>query len=91
MTDRSDFAFEVFALRLRELRVKKGVTQTALGLAIGLKPQAINDMEHCRNYPSFKTLVFLADYFKVSADYLMGRSGDPTWVDVIPPEMRIQN
>jgi transcriptional regulator with XRE-family HTH domain len=68
---------ELFPKRLKELRKASGLTQTALGEIAGVKAQAMNEMEHGRNYPSYRTLVALADYFDVSLDYLVGRSDSP--------------
>ena len=66
-----------FAMRLKELRLANGLSQKALGEIIGIKAQAINDMEHNRIKTTMDRAIALADYFNVSLDYLVGRSNDP--------------
>ena len=63
-----------FGSRLKELRQKNGLTQSALADIIGLKPTAISNYEANRNQPSFEVLVQLANHFEVSCDYLLGVS-----------------
>lgn len=68
---------ENFATRLRALRLSRGMTQAALGEVIGVKGQAINDMEHGRVKTSLDRAIQLADFFDVSLDYLVGRRDEP--------------
>jgi len=67
----------IFAERLEELRIQKGLTAVALSKAIGVSKQAIGQFEKAANYPHVNTLTALADYFNVSLDYLVGRSDIP--------------
>ena len=66
-----------FSERLRELRRKRGITQTALAEIIDVGQDSISIYEKGRNYPEVRRLLILADYFGVSLDYLMGRTDDP--------------
>lgn len=66
-----------FSTRLKELRLSKKLTQLELGNVIGIKAQAINDMEHGRVKTTLDRACILADFFNVSLDYLCGRSDDP--------------
>lgn len=68
---------DIFSRRLKELRISKNLSQGALGEIIGIKAQAINDMEHGRIKTTLDRAIALADYFDVSIDYLVGRSDDP--------------
>jgi transcriptional regulator with XRE-family HTH domain len=68
---------ESFATRLRALRLSRGMTQAAVGEVIGIKGQAVNDMEHGRVKTSLDRAIQLADFFDVSLDYLVGRSEEP--------------
>ena len=68
---------ENFTTRLRALRLSRGMTQAALGEVIGVKGQAINDMEHGRVKTSLDRAIQLADFFDVSLDYLVGRRDEP--------------
>ena len=72
------FSKENFAGRLKKLRLLKGLTQSELGEVVGLKKQAINDIEHARATTVTEKLVTLARYFGVSIDYLVVESDDPT-------------
>jgi len=71
------FEKNFFAVRLKELRKSRNLTQGAVGEAIGLKKQVINDMEHGRCKTSLDRAVALANYFGVSLDYLTGRTDNP--------------
>ena len=63
--------------RIKELRQRKGVTQKALGEALGITSIAEQRYEYGERIPNLKMLVALADYFDVSLDYLVGRSPNP--------------
>ena len=62
-----------FAERLKELREEKGLTQRELAKEVGLSYGAIGFWELNKREPSLDAAVVLADYFKVSIDYLAGR------------------
>lgn len=66
-----------FSTRLKDLRLSQNLSQAALGEIIGIKAQAINDMEHGRIKTTLDRAIALADYFNVSLDYLCGRSDVP--------------
>ncbi len=60
--------------RIRELREQNGLTQKNMADLLGCTPNHYQKMEYGKvNIPT-TTLAFFADYFKVSADYLLGRS-----------------
>ena len=65
---------EIFADRIKELRLERGLTQEAVGEIIGVKRYAVYSYEKGRACPEMKGLVALADYFGVSMDYLAGRT-----------------
>ena len=58
-------------------RGKKKVSQEAVAKAIGISWRAYNRYESGERSPKIESLVALADYFGVSADYLLGRSDKP--------------
>ena len=68
---------ENFATRLRALRLSSGMTQAAIGEVIGVKGQAINDMEHGRVKTSLDRAIQLADFIDVSLDYLGAAAMSP--------------
>lgn len=62
--------------RLRELRIESGLSQQELAKIVGKSQQAVNLWEKGVNDPGLDSLVKLANFFKVSADYLLGRIDD---------------
>ncbi|MCI9057044.1 MAG: helix-turn-helix transcriptional regulator [Oscillospiraceae bacterium] len=68
---------EIFAERVYELRVKRGLTQRELGTAIGLTHKSISTIESALRTTSFEKLVLLAKFFDVSTDYLLGLKDEP--------------
>jgi len=63
--------------RLRRLREEQGVTQEQLGKVLNVKKAAVSKYETGYTVPDADTLKKLADFFNVSADYLLGRTDDP--------------
>ena len=63
---------EIFAERLKELRLEKELSQSELSKQTGLSRSAIAFWELCERVPSAEAVVILAKYFGVSADYLLG-------------------
>lgn len=63
----------IFTERLKELRLKKGLTQTELGEKVGVKQNTFTNWEKGKREPSFENLIKLADLLEVSLDWLFGR------------------
>lgn len=63
-----------FATRLRELMNNNKITQQDLASALGITRQAISQYADGSVQPNIEKLYKLSDYFKVSADYLLGIS-----------------
>ena len=60
--------------RIKELRKEKGLTQADMAKLLDCGDRHYQKIEYGQiNIPSL-TLKFLADYFEVSADYLLGRT-----------------
>lgn len=68
---------KLFAVRIRELRKSKKLTQRELGELIGSKKSVINNWELRGSIPHASILCQLADYFDVSVDYLLGQTDNP--------------
>jgi transcriptional regulator with XRE-family HTH domain len=66
-----------FGERLKELRNGKHITQKDFAEIIGINERSYQNYEINNSTPNYKTLIFLADYFNVSLDYLTGRSDNP--------------
>ncbi len=59
---------------IKELRTEYGLSQGALAKNIGVSQKAIDYWEREINEPKATYIVRLADYFDISADYLLGRT-----------------
>ncbi len=57
---------------IRELRIKKGLTQEQLAYHLGVSSQTVSRWENGTTYPDIVMLPILADYFGISIDTLMG-------------------
>ncbi|MBG9612476.1 MULTISPECIES: helix-turn-helix domain-containing protein [Bacillus] len=60
--------------RIRFLRTERNLKQDELGKAIGVNAASVSKFETGLKSPSRETLQRMADFFNVSADYLLGRS-----------------
>ena len=58
---------------IKELRIEKKISQFSLAKEIGVSQKAIDYWERGINEPKASYIVKLADYFEVSADFLLGR------------------
>ena len=63
--------------RLKELRLKKRLSQTKLAMDLNMNQSSISRYENGEREADYKTLILLADYFEVSIDYLLGRTENP--------------
>jgi len=63
--------------RLRKLREGLGVSQAKLGEIAGMAQTTVNRYETGYSAPPLKTLIWYADYFDVSMDYLCCRTDRP--------------
>ena len=66
-----------FGPRIKELRERSGLSQAELGEIVGVKRAAVSLWESKVSTPNFSVFCALADFFKVSLDYLAGRSDSP--------------
>ena len=72
------------AIRLKQLRNEKHVTQKELSIKTGISYGSIIDYENSRCEPSSKAMTALEEYFNVSGAYLRGETDDrdrPYWED----------
>lgn len=67
-----------FGNRLKQLRNSKQLTQQDLATLMGLSRATIAGYESTGKQPDQEKTLWLADYFNVSTDYLLGRTDDPT-------------
>lgn len=58
--------------QIKKLRTACGITQVQLAKALGVTKQSVSNWENDNIQPSIDMLIRLADYFKVSTDYMLG-------------------
>ena len=64
-------------IRLRSLREGIGLSQMKLSKLIGTSQVSVNRYENGNGDPPLTTLLWYADYFDVSLDYIFGRTDQP--------------
>ncbi len=64
--------------RIRQLREREGISQSALAEALGATRAAVNAWEMGISNPSMQSLVELSQYFRVSVDHLLGLADGDT-------------
>lgn len=64
----------MFGKRLKLLRSEKKMTQQQLADLLKVSPSTVGMYEQGRRDPDTETVKFLADFFNVSLDYLLGRT-----------------
>lgn len=74
----------LFPERLRELRAQNDILQGTLAKHIHRSPSSISNYENGVNYPDLETLALIADFYGVSADYLLGRTDCPALPGCLP-------
>lgn len=63
-----------FPSRLRRLREREGKSRVVLSQLCGLSDSSIRRYEQGEIKPNVDSLIAIADYFRVSVDYLLGRT-----------------
>jgi len=68
------------AERLRGLRESLNISQAKIAEIIGTNQSSVNRYEHGQAEAPYKVLLWYADYFDVSLDYIFGRTDKPEGV-----------
>lgn len=68
---------KVIAERLKKLREELGISQAKLAMEIGITQASVNRYETDKVMPTAETLLWYADRFDVSLDYIFGRTDNP--------------
>lgn len=68
---------EIVAKRMTELRTSLNLSQAKLSRELGISQSAINRYEHNQSSVPESAIIKYADFFDVSADYLLGRTDKP--------------
>lgn len=58
--------------RIKELRTAMNISQVKLGEELGVSKQSVSNWENDNIQPSIDMLVKIAEFFRVSCDYLLG-------------------
>ena len=66
----------MFAEKIRTLRREKHLTQAEVAAEVGLSARGYQDLELGAK-PRYDALLHIADFYGVSADWLMGRTDNP--------------
>lgn len=64
--------------RIRELREDRDLRQLDVSIATGIDQRTLSNYETEKTSPDSYAIIKLADFFDVSADYLLGRSNSKT-------------
>lgn len=64
--------------KIKTLRENKELSQKGLATILGISPSTVGMYEQDRRAPDTEMLLKLADYFKVSVDYLLGKTDNKT-------------
>lgn len=62
--------------RLKALRSERGMSQTEFANKIGVAQNTVSNWENGNRLIDTETVARIADYFGVTIDYLLGRTGD---------------
>ena len=68
----TELVMKDFGSKLKQLRCNKGMTQQELSEVLNLSPQHLSKLECGTKNPTVPLIIFLAQYFRVSSDYLLG-------------------
>lgn len=62
-----------FGSKLKLLREQRGLTQLEMAKILNISERAYQGYEYDKSHPNYQKLIFIADFFDVSLDYLTDR------------------
>lgn len=68
---------EILAKRLKECREKSDYTQFQVAIYSDITETAYSNYERAKQMPKLDIIMRIADVYKVSIDYLVGRTDNP--------------
>ena len=71
-----EYNLNLFGERLRTLRKERKIKQKEMAELLQCAERNYQRLEYGKTNVTATTLMFLCDYFHVSADYLLGRTDD---------------
>ena len=72
--------------RIFSVAKEKGIQQKDFAEYLGVKPSVISGWKSGRLRPSVEYISKLADYFGVSTDYLLGKTDDRNYQELVIPQ-----
>ena len=72
------FSKEIFGQRLKAIRKEKKETQDDLALILDVGKSHISEMERGNRTTTAEKIALICAHYRISADYLLGLSDDPT-------------
>lgn len=66
----------MIGMRLKELRKSRKILQKDIAVFLSIPLRTYQSYEYGEAEPNLDSVIKLADYFDVTADYLLGRSDD---------------
>ena len=83
---------KTIALRLAQLREKKGVSARDMSLSIGQNPGYINNIESGKSLPSLPSFLYICEYLNMSPkDFFDFDSENPTRLNAIIDNLKRLN
>ena len=80
---------KAIALRLAQLREKKGVSARDMSLSIGQNPGYINNIETGKSMPSLTGIFYICEYLGVTpSEFFDLESTNPSKIDAIVQDMK---
>ncbi len=77
------------ALRIAQLRTKKGVSARDMSLSIGQNPGYINNIETGKSSPSLDGIIYICDYLNISlCDFFDINSANPAKLNEIMKDLK---
>lgn len=70
---------EKLGQRLFELRKQNKLSQKAIAELLNVTRTQVSDIENGKSGTNLERFVQLCEFYRVSADYLLGITDDPTW------------
>ena len=78
-----------FALRLAQLRERKGVSARDMSLSMGQNPGYINNIESGKSLPSLSGVIYICDYLGVTlSEFFDFESKNPTKLNSIIEDLK---
>ena len=81
-----------FALRLAQLRDKKGVSARDMSLSMGQNPGYINNIESGKALPSMTGFFYICEYLGITPEqFFESSTADPTRLKTVIADLKLLN